>query len=139
MTPFSRSLKGRDSPAQGAASDERSEAVAKPWVVVKRSGESLKGRDKLCNCGHFATGAGKDYLTLFRVPDQRAGENPGWRQRLAGLVQGLPWAGECVPFRDKKGSSQSLARPAIVYPPIRLSDCIHMTSRNWRAGAVQEF
>ena len=34
-----------------------------------------------------------------------AGENPGWRQGLAGLVQGFPWAGECVPFRDKMGSS----------------------------------
>ncbi|MEE8584482.1 MAG: hypothetical protein V3T83_06470, partial [Acidobacteriota bacterium] len=32
--------------------------------MVKRSGESLKGRDKLCNSGHFATGVGKDYLTL---------------------------------------------------------------------------
>ncbi len=97
-------------PAQGAASDERSEAGAKPWVAANRRGKSLKGRDKLCNSGHFAVGVGKDYLTLFRVPDQRAGEYPGWRQGLAGLVQGLPWAGECVPFRDKNGSFQNLAR-----------------------------
>ncbi len=82
--------------------------------MAKGREESLKGRDKLCNSGHFAAGAGKDYPTLFRVPDQRAVENPGWRQGLAGLVQGLPWAGKSVPFRDpfrdKKGSSQILAR-----------------------------
>ncbi len=56
-------------PAQGAAPDERSEAGAKPWVVAKGRGESLKGRDKLCNSGHFETGAGAGLFHPFRVPD----------------------------------------------------------------------
>ncbi|MEE8584720.1 MAG: hypothetical protein V3T83_07705, partial [Acidobacteriota bacterium] len=50
------------------------------------------------------------YSTLSGFQIRGAVENPGWRQGLAGLVQGLPWAGECVPFRDKKGSFQNLAR-----------------------------
>ncbi len=45
----------------------------------------------------------------------------GWRMR---------------PFQGQEGN---LARPAIVYPPVGLSDCIHTTSRNWRADAGQQF
>ncbi len=55
----SKSPKGRNSPAQGAATDEPSEAGAEPWVAAKRKGKSLKGRDKLCNSGHCEVGVGK--------------------------------------------------------------------------------
>ncbi len=47
--------------------DERSEAGAKPWVAANRRGKSLKGRDKLCNSGHFEVGAGKGLSHPFSV------------------------------------------------------------------------
>ncbi len=68
--------------------------------------ETLKGRDKDCNSRHFEVGAGAGLFHPFRVFEKRrAVDDPGWRQGLVGLVHGLPWAGESVPFSHGSGQT----------------------------------